>query len=281
MIIESIGGVIHTLRKQKDVTQEELGKAVGVSTQAVSKWECGGAPDAELLPAIADFFEISIDKLFGRNIADYSDADTEMARAIAALPQGQRMERSFAHCWTMERALAGVDTLEEGESLDRIRSKFDKRPVYTRMILSDGMTLMRLNEDLSYFTLMPRPDGGWKKALTEGVDYLSLFALLSDNVAFEVLIFLYGRPNKPFTLALLKKTINMTEEKALEIMDDFQRYQLITVSEIELDDEVRKVYKFDPNPAFIPLLTYAKEMIQKPNTFTYYTIVDHHPYLEE
>ena len=63
---EKIGSVISELRKTKGVTQEELAKYVGVSAQAVSKWENGGVPDTELLPKIADYFNISIDVLFGR-----------------------------------------------------------------------------------------------------------------------------------------------------------------------------------------------------------------------
>ena len=55
MSIKNIGAVILELRKAKGVTQDELAKYVGVSPQAVSKWENGGVPDTELLPKIADF----------------------------------------------------------------------------------------------------------------------------------------------------------------------------------------------------------------------------------
>ena len=47
-----IGEQITRYRKERNMTQEELGKAAGVSTQAVSRWENGGAPDVALLPAI-------------------------------------------------------------------------------------------------------------------------------------------------------------------------------------------------------------------------------------
>ena len=52
MSVEIIGKQIASLRKEKGVKQEELAKYVGVSTQAVSKWENGGVPDIELLPKI-------------------------------------------------------------------------------------------------------------------------------------------------------------------------------------------------------------------------------------
>ena len=45
---------IAELRRARGLTQEQLGQLAGVSAQAVSKWEKGGAPDVELLPALAD-----------------------------------------------------------------------------------------------------------------------------------------------------------------------------------------------------------------------------------
>ena len=63
----TLGNKIAELRKEKGMTQEVLANKLGVSNQAVSKWEANqSCPDIQLLPAIADLFEISLDSLFGR-----------------------------------------------------------------------------------------------------------------------------------------------------------------------------------------------------------------------
>lgn len=57
------------LRKQKGMTQEELGSILGVSTAAVSKWETENSiPDIYMLSELADFFQVTTDELLGRNI---------------------------------------------------------------------------------------------------------------------------------------------------------------------------------------------------------------------
>lgn len=61
-----IGANIKQLRARDGRTQEMLADAIGVTSQAVSRWESGGGyPDMELLPAIAHYFHVTIDELFG------------------------------------------------------------------------------------------------------------------------------------------------------------------------------------------------------------------------
>ena len=57
-----------TMRKQRNLTQEQIAEALGVSCQAVSKWETNSSyPDISLLPIIADYFEVSVDFLIGHD----------------------------------------------------------------------------------------------------------------------------------------------------------------------------------------------------------------------
>jgi len=68
-----IGEKIRSLRKHKNISQEVLAQYLGVSFQAVSKWENGdNLPDVVMIPAIASFFEVSTDELF-----DFNRLETE------------------------------------------------------------------------------------------------------------------------------------------------------------------------------------------------------------
>ena len=59
---------IKRLRKEKDVTQETLADFLGISFQSVSKWERNESlPDITLVPAIANYFGVTIDELMGND----------------------------------------------------------------------------------------------------------------------------------------------------------------------------------------------------------------------
>jgi len=65
-----IGEKIRLLRKKNDVTQDKLADHLGVTPQAVSRWESGVCyPDMNALPAIADYFSVSMDELLCYNNA--------------------------------------------------------------------------------------------------------------------------------------------------------------------------------------------------------------------
>lgn len=60
---------IRELIKQAKLSQEMMAEKIGVSRQAITKWETGlGVPDIENLVAIADLFKLSLDELMGRDI---------------------------------------------------------------------------------------------------------------------------------------------------------------------------------------------------------------------
>ena len=75
-----MGENISSLRRAAGLTQEMLADRLGVTSQAVSKWERQlSCPDVSLLPAMAEVFGVNIDELF-------AGSDVESAARIDALP---------------------------------------------------------------------------------------------------------------------------------------------------------------------------------------------------
>ena len=80
-----LGEKIKSLRKQKNISQEVFANYLGVSFQAVSKWENGNTmPDVTMIPAIASFFGVSTDELFDFNRLEAEKQVEAICRRIAA-----------------------------------------------------------------------------------------------------------------------------------------------------------------------------------------------------
>lgn len=78
----SLGTKIAYYRKNLNITQDALAQKLGVTNQAVSKWESDQCcPDVMLLPELADIFGVRIDELFDRN-----PSETQETGRVAGLP---------------------------------------------------------------------------------------------------------------------------------------------------------------------------------------------------
>ena len=81
----TLGRRIAVLRKEKGLKQEELAEKLGISGQAVSKWENDQTcPDISLLPQLAGILGVSVDELLS--------GKGEMVPAVRILPEDQRKD---------------------------------------------------------------------------------------------------------------------------------------------------------------------------------------------
>lgn len=92
-----IGDQLKALRRQKQITQEALADVLGVSYQSVSRWELGVCyPDMELLPIIANYFGVTIDKLLSNDV-DSQEAEAERFYAkLNSMDFGSLEQMQFA-----------------------------------------------------------------------------------------------------------------------------------------------------------------------------------------
>ena len=94
-----IGERIKKYRKNKEMTQDALAQALTVSPQSISKWECGdGYPDITLLPAIANFFEVTVDELIGNDeISAKEDVQKNFFEVINSLSLDDQLDLALKY----------------------------------------------------------------------------------------------------------------------------------------------------------------------------------------
>ena len=80
---QTLGKRIGALRREKGLKQDELAEKLGISPQAVSKWETDQTcPDISLLPTLAKILGVSVDELLS--------GKQEFAPAVRMLPEAER-----------------------------------------------------------------------------------------------------------------------------------------------------------------------------------------------
>ena len=116
----TLGENIRRLRREKNMTQEQLAEALAVSFQAVSRWENGATyPDIELLPAIAERFSVSVDELLGVPESEKEKQARELCDEylrvqnleLPADKEDERYEKLVGIITSLRRDFAGCDAV--------------------------------------------------------------------------------------------------------------------------------------------------------------------------
>ena len=147
-----IGERIRLLRKKNDVTQDRLAEHLGVTPQAVSRWESGVCyPDMNYLPSIADYFSVTMDDLLcytgvqkAARVKEYleevehlldrdrvTDALEVLRRAMADIPSDHSLQLEAAGVLSLY-----ADMLAESGTGERIEAA-------VTAVLSEAVSLCR------------------------------------------------------------------------------------------------------------------------------------------
>ncbi|MBR3555225.1 MAG: helix-turn-helix transcriptional regulator [Oscillospiraceae bacterium] len=109
-----IGAKIVALRHEQRVTQDMLAVSLGVTPQAISRWESeNGYPDIELLPAIASFFSVSIDELLGYRQSEREKELTSIHAEIKRLKEVGTIEERIRFARESLIRFPGDDMIKE------------------------------------------------------------------------------------------------------------------------------------------------------------------------
>lgn len=226
--------MMKSLRRKRNLTQEQIAEALGVSGQAVSKWETGTSyPDISLLPVLADYFGVSVDCLLGHdmtkqteeieNVLAQADQMFSESRYVAAVPLLREAlvkhpgnEKLMYHlAW----ALSG--TLSEAKDYDSYEEAI---LLYHRILDISTDTAMRtkVTRDLIY-RYATKED--YDKAMFFA-DQLPSFAFCKEHILGRANI-LTGRALSEY----LQSNIRLFGSALLECLEYFDCEKILTAEE--------------------------------------------------
>lgn len=265
---------LRRIRKEKGITQEQLAEAVGVSAQAVSKWELSSFPDAALLPNIADKLGVSIDELFGRKNENISIYD-RVIEHIKATPEDKQFTEVFNICRALLMAKGGCPRYDP-LTPDILDCQYD---IHSRMDFFEGFMEARNNADLQYFFLFPEPKCGYDKVLKYDERYVKLFSVLAKPNALKTLYFLAGRDGTMFFKRdTLVHELGISPENAKEIITDFCDIRFIWEATLNDGESSERIYQFLARCELVAFLTAARYFMIPPTSFNYNSDCRHKRY---
>lgn len=278
MAVTTFSTTLQILRKNRGATQEQLATHLGVSPQAVSKWENGSYPDGDLLPQIADYFEVSIDYLYGR-AKDNVSIEQQLLEAIKGInvppdyDHGEHMDRIMKYIWAMQLGLWP----ENKQYFDRTRSEGDHVIVST-LFDKSGFNFFRLNKNLEFFTIMKRPKNGFASYFKVTDELTELFAFLGKKENLKVLFYLLSLDaGNGVSVSTIAKRVGIGETEAraaVEYLKQVPKYEtgnriLMEVSVLDEYDKSEPLYAVNNSVActVLLLLAGADAMIHPPGSY--------------
>lgn len=265
---------LQKLRKERGVTQEQLASYLGVSPQAVSKWENGGYPDGDLLPRLADYFGVSIDYLYGREKEKVSLEQMLMDRIKEIYTSEDRerpehFEQMFRYLWAMQQGgWYGNKSYYE-------RDVDDDAGVTASLLLdSSGFSYIRLKKQLEFMMIMKEPGEGFASYFKVTDELAGLFGFLSGKANLKVLFYILSlKGGESVRSAAVAKSLEIEEKKAEEALDylsEISYYQgFLQKGELVEYDKNEYIYTVNQSKAVavLMLLAGADTMLHQPNSY--------------
>ncbi len=255
----SLSENIKRIRLDKNMTQEQLASRLGISAQAVSKWETSETyPDGSLLLPLAQELDVSLDELFDNKRVSMDDVSARIIRLFSETSKEARMNLARDIGWQIEKGLFNCNmNIDEKYSPDELMGC--KRFSY---ILSDyGFTLVA-NGMVPFFSVFPEPKEGFGNCLEDREALGKIFTALSSTDTMNAILYLMGqKEDYIFEPAFIAKECNIADDKLAQVIDDLTFLGLIWSREIMLNGAAQILCHSCSGHTLIALFAVAQEVL--------------------
>ena len=274
----SLSGNIKRLRLEKNLTQEQLATKLGVSAQAVSKWETSETyPDGALLVPLANELGVSLDELFGNETVTMADISGRIVKLIHNTDAKERFNVARDIGWQIERGLFNCRMAIE-KKYDPNEIKNQKNASY---ILDDNGFTIVSNGKEPFFSVFPQPAEGYGHFLNDKDDLQKIFAALSHTDTMNALIYLYQKnENYVFESAVLQRDCEIANDQINAVIDDLLTLKLIWKQELTINGESRVLYYSRPSHKLLAVLLMTREIGYK-GAYSLQSHIRNTPFIKE
>ena len=274
----SLSGNIKRLRLEKNLTQEQLATKLGVSAQAVSKWETSETyPDGALLVPLANELEVSLDELFGNETVTMADISGRIVKLLHNTEAKERFNVARDIGWQIERGLFNC-RMEIGKRYDPNEIKNQKNASY---ILDDNGFTIVSNGKEPFFSVFPQPAEGYGHFLNDKKDLQEIFAALSHESTMNALIYLYHKPeNYLFEKEVLERDCAIQKEQLENVLDDLLTLKVIWMQKLTINGDERMLFYSRPNHNLLALFIMARQIGYK-GAYSLQSHIRNTPFIKE
>lgn len=273
----SLSQNIKNIRLEKGLTQEQLATKLGVSAQAVSKWETSETyPDGAILTALADTLDTSLDVLFDHASSSIKEISSKIIKLLFKTDNEDIFNTARDICWQIEKGLFNCCSLCETEynPNDYLHYKDSS------YILKDyGFTEVS-NGQAPFFAVFPDDGKGFSEVIGDGEEMRKIFEVLSNPETMRAVLFIHkNEENYAFEKEVLAKACEIEEPQIDNVMKNLLFLKVVYKVELELNGELRTLYYAQPSHKIIALFLFAHEIMYR-GSYCYQTHNRTRPFLK-
>lgn len=254
----SLSANIKRLRQEKNLTQEQLAAKLGVSAQAVSKWETSETyPDGTLLVPLAQELDVSLDVLFDNNSVSMADISSRIMSLIYNTKAKERFNVVRDICWQIERGLFNC-CMEIEKGYDPNDIKNTKSASY--ILENEGFTMVSNGKE-PFFAVFPQPEEGFGHFLKDKEELRKIFAALSHKDTVNALIHLYQKGRDyVFESSVLAKECEIGNDQIDAVLEDLRMLKVVWGQEVTINGKKRMLYYSRQSHILVAIFLIAREI---------------------
>lgn len=253
------------LRTERGVTQEDVAQSLSISNKTISKWENGASmPDLPMLIELSKYYGVTTDILLGLSEVKKQGTMEDICSSFKGLGRKQSVLKAFETVRSIIPAMYENVSGYNDDVYDRENvfpseiSRFYRSHISLHEFFE--FTASSENVNIAVMMLRNKANFAWMNDPKKQKETVRLFKFLSNEDVFSVMYFIHSTNcSESFTADYIAENTGVTQERAIEILNDFCAVGGCSWVTAHLAEGEVKVYECHGDGMMLSLITLAFE----------------------